>query len=504
MASIIKIKRSLTQGSVPSEGSLELGEVAVNLFDRKLYVGNTYNGGATAGVSTIGGEDYRLTTQDATAGTGAYLKLNGDSVLSTNSVLLRSTSSVTVGRDANGSISFTSSAVAGSVDTTALADGSVTSAKIAAKGIQANNIADGIITGAMIAANALGANTLATNSVNTDELVNSSVTTDKLNNGAVTTDKLGASSVTSAKIADGTIQTADIADAQITAAKIAANGLTANTYGAKSVGTAAIADGAITAAKIAEGGLTANTYGDNSIALGTKTTGNYVATVADAGSGHITVTGSGSETAAVTLAIAAGAVDTTELADASVTSAKIAAGGITANAIGNDSVELGTKTTGNYIATITGTANEVTVSGSGSESATVTIGLPDDVTIGGQLNVTENAVISGNTSVAGNLTVDGDLTVEGGITYLSTSTVYTDDGMMKLSANNAADATDTGIYGKYIDGVTTKYAGYFRDASDEVFKFYKELQAEPTTTVNTSGTGYALAQVDAVIDGGTY
>ena len=37
---------------------------------------------------------------------------------------------------------------------------------------------------------------------------------------------------------------------------------------------------------------------------------------------------------------------------------------------------------------ITGTANEITVSGSGSESADVTISLPDDVTIGDDLTVT--------------------------------------------------------------------------------------------------------------------
>jgi hypothetical protein len=502
MASIIKIKRSLTQGSVPAEGSLELGEIAVNLFDRKLYVGNTYGVGDTSGVSTIGGEDYRLTTQNAGGSTGAYLKLNGDSVLSTNSVLLRSTSSVTVGRDANGSISFTSAAVAGSIDTTALADGSVTSAKIAAKGIQANNIADGIITGAMIASNALGANTLATNSVGTDELVNGSVTTDKLNNGAVTSDKLGSSSVITSKIANKNVTAEKIADAAITAIAIAANALTANTIADGAIGTDALADGSVTAAKIANQGLTANTYGDNSIALGTKTTGNYVATLA--GGTGLTVTGSGSETAAVTVGVTAGGIGTTELADASVTAAKIANQGLTSNTYADNSIALGTKTTGNYVATITGTDNEITVSGSGSETAAVTIGLPDDVTIGGQLTVTENAVISGNTSIAGDLVVDGDLTVEGGITYLSTSTVYTDDGMMKLSANNAADATDTGIYGMYVDGATTKYAGYFRDSSDEVFKFYKELQEEPTTTVNVSGTGYALAQLDAVIDGGSY
>jgi len=51
---------------------------------------------------------------------------------------------------------------------------------------------------------------------------------------------------------------------------------------------------------------------------------------------------------------------------------------------------LGTHTSGNYIATVAGTANEIEVSGSGSETAAVTVGLPNDVTIGNDLAVTED------------------------------------------------------------------------------------------------------------------
>ena len=52
-----------------------------------------------------------------------------------------------------------------------------------------------------------------------------------------------------------------------------------------------------------------------------------------------------------------------------------------------NSVALGTDTTGNYIATIAGTSNEVEVSGSGSETATVTIGLPSATEITTSLGV---------------------------------------------------------------------------------------------------------------------
>lgn len=49
-----------------------------------------------------------------------------------------------------------------------------------------------------------------------------------------------------------------------------------------------------------------------------------------------------------------------------------------------DAVALGTDTTGNYVATVTGTENEVTVSGSGSETAAVTVSLPATVDLGGK------------------------------------------------------------------------------------------------------------------------
>lgn len=138
---------------------------------------------------------------------------------------------------------------------------------------------------------------------------------------------------------------------------------------------------------------------------------------------------------------------------------------------------------------VNGTSNEIEVS---RTNGTVTVGLPNDVTIGQDLTVTRN------------LQVDGNLTVEGAVTYISTSTVQADDSMLKLAANNAADTIDVGVYGMYVEAATNKYAGWFRDASDGIFKFYNSLEAEPTTTVNTGGTGYTLGQVDAVIDGGTY
>ena len=126
--------------------------------------------------------------------------------------------------------------------------------------------------------------------------------------------------------------------------------------------------------------------------------------------------------------------------------------------------------------TVSGTSNEVVTSVSGD---TITIGLPDDVTVAGELNVGENATISGN------------LVVNGTLAYLNTTNLAVQDPLIKLANNNTADSVDIGFFGKYS---TTKSAGLFRDANDSgKFKLFHELAVDPTTTVNVSGTGYAAA-----------
>ena len=148
--------------------------------------------------------------------------------------------------------------------------------------------------------------------------------------------------------------------------------------------------------------------------------------------------------------------------------------------IDNDAVALGTKTTGNYVATIAGTTNEIEVSGSGSETAAVTIGLPDNVTI------------------ANNLTVNGTTTT------VNSDTLAVKDPLIKLATDNSgADSVDIGFYGLYdTSGSQDLYAGLFRDANDSgKFKLFKNLQVEPTSTVNTSGTGYAGGTLVASLEG---
>ena len=93
-----------------------------------------------------------------------------------------------------------------------------------------------------------------------------------------------------------------------------------------------------------------------------------------------------------------------------------------------NSVALGTDTTGDYVQNILGTTNEVTVSPTSGEGTTVTIGLPDDVT------------------VTNNLTVGGNLNVTGTINSVNTTQVNIVDNKINLNTDFTGTPTvDAGV-----------------------------------------------------------
>ena len=101
---------------------------------------------------------------------------------------------------------------------------------------------------------------------------------------------------------------------------------------------------------------------------------------------------------------------------------------VTSGAVSIKNVNLGTQTTGDYVANIEGTTNEITVSPTSGEGTTVTIGLPDDVTI------------------ANNLTVGGDLNVTGTINSVNTTQVNIVDNKINLNTDFTGTPTaDAGI-----------------------------------------------------------
>ena len=113
--------------------------------------------------------------------------------------------------------------------------------------------------------------------------------------------------------------------------------------------------------------------------------------------------------------------------------------------VAENAVALGTDTSGNYVATVTGTANEIEVlGGAGSEGAAVQIGLPDNVTI------------------------TGTLTVNGATTTVDSTTVTVADPVFVIGENGADDNKDRGMEFKYNDGAAkVGFFGY--DDSAEAF-----------------------------------
>ena len=154
---------------------------------------------------------------------------------------------------------------------------------------------------------------------------------------------------------------------------------------------------------------------------------------------------------------------------------------------------------------LTVTGNDIKASG-GTTAITMA---GADVTIAGDLQVTGNDIKSSSGTTAltlsgADVTVAGNLTVNGSSTIVNSTTVTIDDVILKLADGNTGNSVDSGVYGEYVETATTKYAGWFRDASDSnIFKFFVGLQTEPSTTVNTSGTGYTVGTIYANLTGGS-
>lgn len=142
----------------------------------------------------------------------------------------------------------------------------------------------------------------------------------------------------------------------------------------------------------------------NSVELGTDTTGNYVSEISSTNS-NIVVANSGTENASPTLTLAStissnttgNAATSTKLATpraialtGDVTGTVNFDGSASVNistTIAENSVVLGTDTTGNYVGTISGTASQISASGSGVEDSDVVLSLPSSVIFPGTVTL---------------------------------------------------------------------------------------------------------------------
>jgi len=480
MAATIKLKRSNTGSSVPSSGTLAFGELAINTADRKLY--SSTNG---SDIVEVGGQQYNLTSDAVTLSgglTGAGINLTTDDGNDTHVVDLLSTESVTVTRNANGAITFSSSLTGDFATDSGTAEpssGAVT-----------------ITGGAGIATS--GSGSTVTVGLDIDGMTASTTVVDGdlfiIDDGANGTNRkitgttlktylgltAGASSISNLDIIGGSdIVTPTVDDNLIIAddsdsdapkrgdigsvlALINSGDVTVSATGQSTIGAGTV-ENAMLAGSIANNKLTNSTvsFGGVSLALGAS----------DATPAFDLQDATNYPTSSLV-----GTITNAQLAG-SIDNAKLTNGSITVSDGTNDSaIALG------GTLTFAGTANEVEVA---ENAGTITVGLPNDVTI------------------AGNLTVSGTTTT------INTDVVTIEDGSLKLASNqttSGADAIDFGFYGTYNVGGTQKFAGLLRDqnGTNKQFILFENNSAEPGTTLNTGGAGHQLAHLDAIIDGGTY
>ena len=333
---------------------------------------------------------------------------------------------------------------------------------------------------------------------------NSSLSNSSVNFGGITV-ALGASDTTPAfDLSDATSYPTSSLTGTITNAQLA--GSIANAKLANSSIT--VTDGSNSTAT-ALGGTITFTAGegmDVTESSGAITFAGEDATTSNKGIASFSSDNFGVSSGAVT--IKDGGVVTAELADDAVTAAKLANTSVSAASYGSSTaipvitVDAQGRLTSASTASI---STDLTIVDTASTSATISLAT-DTLKIQGTTNEV-NTSVSGDTITIGlpdNVTIAGNLTVSGTTTEVSSTTINVADPLLSMATNNgSADAVDIGFYGLYdTSGSQDLYAGLFRDASDSgKFKIFKDNQAEPTTTVNTSGTGYAVGTLVANLEG---
>jgi hypothetical protein len=141
-------------------------------------------------------------------------------------------------------------------------------------------------------------------------------------------------------------------------------------------------------------------------------------------------------------------------------------------------IPLDTQTTGDYVATIVGTANEVTVSPNSGHNSAVTIGLPDNV------------------EITGNLQVGGNLNVVGTVNSVNTTQINIQDNKVKLNSGfTGTPTTDAGILVER--GLETDVEILWNETSDNWTltnngSAYHAIARKYAETLGASATSYTV------------
>jgi hypothetical protein len=107
---------------------------------------------------------------------------------------------------------------------------------------------------------------------------------------------------------------------------------------------------------------------------------------------------------------------------------------------------------------------------------------------------------------SGSVSVGGDLIVTGNVVTQNVSSVQISDPLIYLAGNNyVSDLVDIGFVGNYYDGVNQRHAGLIRHAADDQFYIFQNYLPEPDDNVihvSNTATEFQLAVLNAYIHAG--
>ena len=479
MASLIRIKRSSTNGSVPA--SLSAGELAINTFDRKLYSSNGTTVFAVSAEPALANTNLAIAnvkTGLTSTNTALRLLIN-DRLQVANAATIYQTKATERAALANTN-TYIATKTSTSTFNSALAN---TNTYIATKASSTNPTTSGLLahTGrATISTNL----TVSGNTVIGALLANNSLGAAgyslKSNGSTVYWDSSGSAGAITASSTDTlTNKTFDTAG-------------TGNVFIINGTGiTAVTGTGSVVLATSPT--LVTPALGTPSALVGTNISGTATAFTASNVTTNANLTGDVTSVGnATTLAdVATGAVTGGSTAIPVITfNNKGLVTSVTTAAVVAPASTLSGSTLASGV-----TTSSLTALGTIASLAAGTVSASGLVAAAGRMTVGTNLNVSGNTVIGGNLTVSGSLT------YIDSTTISLGDNMIKVANNNVGDIIDMGIYQSYTSS-GKKYTGVIRDATDGVYKFFYGLVAEPNQTIDFSAT--TQATIDATIDGGSY
>lgn len=168
-------------------------------------------------------------------------------------------------------------------------------------------------------------------------------------------------------------------------------------------------------------------------------------------------------------------------------------------------VNLGEHTAGNYVSGISGTTNQITITGSGSEGSTPTISLPSNVTVStsistGTVNATtlntDTIATDGNVTVGGDLQVDGNLNVNGTVNAINRTEVNLVDNTIKLNTDfSGTPITDAGLIVERGDEADVSILWKESATEWQVTNngaHYHAIARKYAETLSTSSTSYSI------------